>query len=64
MGPIINEVQTIIDKIAEEEGYDIIISSLQILAYVSENVKKNHDLTKRVIEEMGGNLPGSNSKSN
>jgi len=47
--PIIDKINTVIQKIGEEEGYDLIIDAgMGTLVYA----KPDYDLTNRIIEEL------------
>jgi len=65
MQPIFDKVQGELDKIAEAEGYDMILnavdgSGLSIILYGPEE----HNLTKKILDQMGIEVPDTASSEN
>ena len=47
--PILEKINTVIKQVGEDEGYDVILDSVQGLLYA----KPELDITNRVLEELG-----------
>lgn len=46
--PIIDDINAVIKRIGEEEGYDLILDSVQGLLYA----KPDLDITQRLLDEL------------